>query len=308
MMEKGQGKITFDSTLKSMDTEEFIDIHFYRPIGYRWALFFNRLNISPNAVTIASIVIGVVAGICFYDTSLKINLTGMLLLVWANSYDSADGQLARMSGKTSQFGRTLDGLCGIAWFVAIYAAISLRLFPTWGFWIWILAAITGFFHGKQTEMADYYRNIHLYFLKGKASSELVDSSTLQAKSATLSWKRNFIHKFSAYYYAMYTKDQESWTPGFQQMMRLLREKFPEEAPDHFRKAFREKSLPLMKYTNICSFNTRVIALFVALLINLPWLYFLFELTVLNAILIYMVVRHERICKNFVNQLKSGNYD
>ena len=34
---------SLESTLKSLDTEEFIDIHFYRPIGYQWALFFNKL-------------------------------------------------------------------------------------------------------------------------------------------------------------------------------------------------------------------------------------------------------------------------
>ena len=88
-----------EATLKSLDTEEFIDIHFYRPIGYRWALLFNRLNVSPNSVTVASIFIGIAAGICFYFQSLAINIVGMLLLVWANMYDSADGQLARMTGK-----------------------------------------------------------------------------------------------------------------------------------------------------------------------------------------------------------------
>ena len=87
-----------EATLKSLDTEEFIDIHFYRPIGYRWALLFNRLNVSPNSVTVASIFIGIAAGICFYFQSLAINIVGMLLLVWANMYDSADGQLARMTG------------------------------------------------------------------------------------------------------------------------------------------------------------------------------------------------------------------
>ncbi|MDR2234249.1 MAG: CDP-alcohol phosphatidyltransferase family protein [Tannerella sp.] len=307
-MKKGQEKISLDSTLKSMDTEEFIDLHFYRPIGYRWALLFDRLNISPNAVTIASIIIGIAAGICFYYTSLTINLIGMLLLIWANSYDSADGQLARMTGKTSQLGRTLDGLSGISWFIAIYAAICFRLFPSWGFWIWALAAFTGFFHGKQTELADYYRNIHLHFLKGKKFSELTDSATLKETGATLSWKRNFIQKFSVYYYTMYTKDQETWTPRFQQMMSLLREKFPLETPSRFREEFRAKSLPLMKFTNICSFNTRVIALFVALLINQPWLYFIFELIVLNFILIYMIIRHERICKYFVNRLSTEQYD
>ena len=51
-----------EATLKSLDTEEFIDIHFYRPIGYRWALLFNKLNVSPNSVTVASIFIGIAAG------------------------------------------------------------------------------------------------------------------------------------------------------------------------------------------------------------------------------------------------------
>ncbi len=90
---------SLESTLKSLDTEEFIDIHFYRPIGYQWALFFNKLGVSPNSITIASIFIGIAAGICFYFQSLAINVIGMLLLIWANSYDSADGQLARMTGR-----------------------------------------------------------------------------------------------------------------------------------------------------------------------------------------------------------------
>lgn len=108
-MEETKKKPDIESTLKSLDTEEFIDIHFYRPIGYRWALFFNKLGVSPNAITVASIFIGIAAGICFYYQSLTINIIGMLLLIWANSYDSADGQLARMTGKKTPLGRILDG-------------------------------------------------------------------------------------------------------------------------------------------------------------------------------------------------------
>jgi phosphatidylserine synthase len=288
-----------------LDTEEFIDIHFYRPIGYRWALLFNKLDISPNTVTIAGIIMGVVAGICFYFTSLMINILGMFLLIWANSYDSADGQLARMTGKKSELGRLLDGLCGMIWFTAIYLAIGCRMYPLYGIWIWILAVPTGFFHGKQASMADYYRNIHLFFLKGKAGSELSDSASMKEICMKISWKHNPVNKFFVSYYTSYTKDQESWTPNFQRMMQLIREKYPEEVPEWFRVAFREKSLPLMKYTNMLSFNTRVIALFVALLINLPWVYFVFEFTGLNIMLIYMVVKHERICKRFCEQLKTA---
>jgi len=66
--------------------------------------------------------------------------------------------------------------------------------------------------------------------------------------------------------------------------------------------FRAGSLPLMKYTNILSFNTRVIALFVSLFIGMPWTYFVFELTVLNVLLIYMVVRHESLSSRLYKKL------
>lgn len=41
-----------EASFKSMDTEEFLDIYFNRPIGYAWALFFKKLKVHPNVVTI----------------------------------------------------------------------------------------------------------------------------------------------------------------------------------------------------------------------------------------------------------------
>ena len=186
-----QNKPSLESTLKSSDTEEFIDIYFYRPIGYRWALLFQKLGVTPNAVTIASIFIGVGSGICFYFDNLWLTLVGIFLLVWANSFDSADGQLARMTKQFSALGRVLDGFAGNLWFISIYIAICMRLFPVWGWSIWALAVITGYFHSKQASMADYYRNIHLLFLKGKSGSELDNTAELREKNVELTWGANF---------------------------------------------------------------------------------------------------------------------
>ncbi len=299
---------TLESTLKSTDTEEFIDIYFYRPIGYRWALLFQKLGVTPNAVTIASIFLGIGAGICFYFDNIWISLLGIFLLVWANSYDSADGQLARMTKQFSALGRVLDGFAGNLWFASIYVGICLRLYPEWGGWIWVLACVTGYFHSKQAEMADYYRNVHLLFLKGKSGSELDNSAELTAKFKELTWSKNFGAKIVLFFYRNYTTDQENRSPRLQVLFRLLRERFGDVAPESFRNDFREKSLPLMKYTNILSFNTRSIALFVSILLGWPWLYFVFELTVLNILLVYMVTRHEKISKGFVLDIKSGKYN
>lgn len=273
-----------------------------------------KLGVTPNAITIASIFLGIGAGIAFYFNDMWINVAGMLLLVWANSFDSADGQLARMTRQYSRIGRILDGLSGDLWFATIYVAICLRenysseFFMAHPWLIWVIAVVTGICHAKQAAMADYYRQFHLYFLKGEEGSELENADNLKKKLAELSWSRNFWKKLTMTFYTNYTVNQEATTRSMQELRAELRRRFPDGVvPQSFRDAFRIKSLPLMKYTNILSFNWRTIALFTSLFLQMPWLYFAFELTVLNILLIYMVIRHEKICKTFTNQLKDGKY-
>ena len=109
------------------------------------------------------------------------------------------------------------------------------------------------------------------------------------------------------FYANYTTGQEKRTPWMQRLRKVLRAKYGHDIPESFRNAFRIKSKPLMKYTNILSFNTRSFALFAAILIfQMPWLYFAFELIVLNIVLIYMMWRHEKMCRAFVEELESSS--
>lgn len=301
----------FKNTLKSLDTEEKFDLIFYRPIGYRWALLAKKLGITPNAITIASIFLGMGAGVAFYFNNIWINLLGAFLLVWADSFDSADGQLARMTKQYSRIGRILDGLSGDFWFASIYIAICLRENVTGEFFIshhwviWTVAVVTGLCHATQAAMADYYRQFHLFFVKGKEGSELDSSTQLKEKFQQLSWIHDFWQKLTLVFYLNYTVGQEKRTPSMQGLRSVLKEKFGNrEIPESLRESFRRLSLPLMKYTNILSFNTRTFALFAAILIfRMPWLYFAFELTVLNGVLIYMMWRHEKICRIFEKEVK-----
>lgn len=298
-----------------MDTEEGIDLAFYRPIGFAWAYLFRKLGVHPNTVTIASIIIGIAAGVCFYYNSLAINIAGMLLLIWANSYDSADGQLARMTGQYSPIGRILDGLSGDLWFITIYTAICLRedtfspFFASHPWLIWVIAAITGACHAKQAAMADYYRQFHLFFVNGRAGSELDRADELKRRVAQLSWRNDFWHKITQTLYTQYTVNQEAMTPAMQALRHEIAAKWPDGIfPDAFKAHFRALSLPLMKYTNILSFNWRTIALFISLFIGQPWLYFMFELIVLNFLLVYMMRRHERLCHTLTTEIKEGRYN
>lgn len=301
---------SYKASLKSLDTEEHIDLFFYRPIGYAWACLAKKLGVTPNAITIASIFLGVGAGIAFYYNNIWINVIGMVLLVWANSFDSADGQLARMTKQYSRVGRILDGVSGDLWFASIYIAICLRENATSAFFmehpwlIWAIAVVTGVCHAKQAAMADYYRQFHLYFLKGEEGSELDSTSELRKKYDAMTWGKDFFSKLVLFFYMNYTANQEVMTPAMQKLRAQLREAYPAGvASQSFRDEFRRMSLPLMKYTNILSFNWRCIALFCSLFAGMPWLYFAFELVVLNGLLIYMVARHENVCRRMMQWLR-----
>lgn len=231
----------------------------------------------------------------------------MLLLIFANSLDSADGQLARMTDNKSRFGRILDGFAGDFWFASIHIALCLRLMNDgWSAWIWVPGVLAGVAHVFQSAMADYYRNVHLFFIKGESGSELDNTKSLQADLDKLSWTKNFFSKFVLNGYTNYTRMQENLSPNLQKLLSLVKTNFRGQLPMQLVTDFRSMNKPLMKYTNIVQFNTRVIFLFLWLFIDQVWLYFVFDILVLTPILIYMVWRQEQVSSFFVKKIATEN--
>ena len=305
------------ATYKSQDTEEWLDIYFTRPIGFWWAKLFERWNVHPNVVTLFSIILGFIAGLMFYFTDLWHNILGVLLLMWANFYDSADGQLARMTGKKTRWGRILDGFAGDVWFITIYLALVFRLWNqpipytsvSWGLIILLLAAFSGVFcHAHQCQLADYYRNIHLFFIRGEAHSELDNSEQQEQLLAQTPKRGNFWWRMFLKQYIKYVKNQERQTPQFQKLISYIRQECKGNVPLPFREEFRLKSLPLMKYANIITFNCRAITLYVVCLLNVPWLYFIVEIVVFSSIASYMRYRHEHMCAALLSKLSQGYFE
>ena len=77
---------------------------------------------------------------------------------------------------------------------------------------------------------------------------------------------------------------------------------PLSLPAALKEEFLAGSRPLMKYTNLLTFNMRAIALYIACLIDLPWLYLLFEIVVMNIMYIYMHHEHENLCHKMVQRI------
>lgn len=329
-----QGKTTSAESRfgKSNDTEEWLDTVWTRPIGYMWARLFQCLGVHPNTVTVLSMIIGAASAYFFMQPSYRIdgwhglcmNITGILLLAWANFYDSADGQLARMTGKKTRLGRILDGASSDVWYIPIYTALLFRCYNhhdmefawlgiedndtnalIYGAVIFLAAAYSGLAcHAGQCRVADYYRQIHLWFIKGEVGSELDTYEEQKRIYAETPWKGNLVWKFFLRTYVSYTKAQEAKTPEFQALRQRFRQQYGNDAaslPQELRNEFREKSLPLLKWTNILTFNTRAIALYTACLIDMPWLYLAFEIIVLSAICKHMRHSYENICRSLLRK-------
>lgn len=291
------------ATMKSQETEGAFELYVTRTPGYLWALLFKRVGVHPITVTLLSIVIGGASGWFFGQESRWLNLAGMGLLVWANWYDCADGQLARMTGKTTLIGRVLDGFGGDVWFFSIYFFVCLRFTPQWGVWIWVLGAVAGLYcHSKQCQLADYYRNIHIFFQKGKGTSELDSSLRQQKEYASLRWNRkDWFHKLYLYFYMSYTRSQENMTPHFQKFYQKVSERNAAELSHELRDEFCAGSRPLMPWCNVLTFDTRVGVLFLTTLLGVPWVYFLFEIIVLEPLRYYVRSRHEGLCLELENK-------
>lgn len=299
------------ATLKCQDTEGPFELYVTRTPGYLWACLFKWLGIHPITVTLISIVIGAASGWFFYSHDLKTNLIGIALLIGANWLDCADGQLARMTNKRTLIGRILDGFAGDIWFFAIYIFLCLRTTTdtipftniVWGLWIWPLAVWAGLHcHARQCSLGDYYRNIHMYFRLGKEKAELDNSYKIKDEMEALSWNRKeWFQKMYLYFYACYTRSQESQVKAFHIMKQRLEEKYGDHLPEDIREDFCEHSRPIMPLANILSSDVRMMVMFLSIIVGHAWIYFLFEATVLEILRFYTIKKHENLCRRITEQ-------
>jgi len=95
-------EIKFKDTIKKVD---FIGHYSYMQIANLLLRLIYQSNITPNKVTLFSIIIGITSGIAF---AFKFTFVGLFLFTFAYILDCLDGQLARFNNSHSKFGLFFD--------------------------------------------------------------------------------------------------------------------------------------------------------------------------------------------------------
>jgi phosphatidylglycerophosphate synthase len=134
---------SYRDSLKSdhSHSDELINTYLLRPVAGVLVYLLYRTPVTPNQVTLASLVAGLTAA-GFYASGDLVIAAGILVTV-KDLLDSADGQLARAKQQFSRKGRFLDSIGDILVSVAVFSGIGWTLTGSTGdplFWIWSFLA------------------------------------------------------------------------------------------------------------------------------------------------------------------------
>ncbi len=135
---------SYNSSLKSDQSDEFINTYLLRPVAglIVWVLYYT--SVTPNHVTISSIISGLVAASFYLKGTPEAFITAGLLVTLKDVLDSADGQLARAKQQYSRVGRFLDSIGDFVVDIAIFSAIGWTLCQSRGDWWMLILALFGF--------------------------------------------------------------------------------------------------------------------------------------------------------------------
>jgi len=278
--------------LKGPSVEEWTDVHFFRPLGIRVARALGPTGVTADEVTLAALALGLVAGHLVVYASVWLNLLGVAGLVASDVLDSADGQLARLRGTSTRFGRVLDGLSDMLRFLNLYVHLLVRMTHGLG-WGWPAAALVALViwsHSLQGAAVDFIKNVYLEIGEGRGGEadlpEDVAAGGLPRAARRL--------------YAAYVREQVTLFPATYRMLQEVRRGGRDAA---LGAAWEERQAGLLPVLTLIATNVRFALLAGAVLAGHP-VWFLYATVVpMNAVLAAVVVVHERRTRAVVRGLR-----
>lgn len=108
----------------------FVDRYVNRKLSGVLTRMFIQLGISPNVITIISMLIGLLGAAFFAFGSYSLGIIGALLFQLSVIVDCCDGEVARMTFAESPFGQELDIIADNVVHMAIFAGIACGAYLT----------------------------------------------------------------------------------------------------------------------------------------------------------------------------------
>lgn len=152
-------------------TDGFFARRFDRKISARLSIRLVRRGTSPNAITLAATLVGLAGAVALALPSHLLQVVGAALFVLSTILDGCDGEVARLSLTSSEFGRKLDligdNIVNAAVFIAVgWSAFHANAGEAMASLVWItlggfaLATIAGFSFSRWIERSGRKAELH----------------------------------------------------------------------------------------------------------------------------------------------------
>lgn len=215
-----------------------------------------RLGIHPNTVTLAGLAFGLGAAAAYLRwPDWRYATLGFLCMIGWHVMDGLDGKLARATGKTSAFGRLLDGVADYSCFVAVYIALAITQpepLPAIG-----IALVSGAAHALQSQ---FYEGERATWIRRSAGQY----EAVARSEAGGAFER------------LYNRLERALGNQSRPFDVLLHNATPAER-QRLIAAWQPRSARVLHLMGPLSANGRTIAIWLAAMIGNPWLFWLWEI-------------------------------
>jgi phosphatidylglycerophosphate synthase len=285
---------TLQRPQRPRELQDSLNFHLYHPLAWQLARVLARTPITPNMVSVIGGSFVVAAGIAYAQPWWPASaLLGMLLHMTWHVVDGADGDLARMTGRSSPIGEMVDGLCDYISHIVLYLTLGWLLSRQFGAMAWWLTVVAGASHAVQANHVEVQRRQYQWWVYG---TPWIRHSHADQDAAT----RKGVFGLLVSFYLAAGMGMTPYTAKIDDAAEAA-----ETDPamrERLRLAARAEAMPLLKLLKVLGPNPRAIVLGLSMIAGSPLYYFVYQTVVLNLLLVLSVVLHNRAAKRMAAQL------
>lgn len=275
------------------ELEDWLNGQIYHPLSMKFAKALVPTPITPNMVSIAGGLMIVLTAVAYGQSGAwEAVLIGLALHMSWHVLDGADGDLARLTGRTSSTGEVIDGICDYVGHIVLYVSLGFMLAEEVGsLTAWMFAFGAGLGRIVQAAHYEVQRRQYQHWVYG--------TKWLRVSAKDAGPPRGIIGLVARSYVNL----GKLLAPGGREVDAIV-EQCGEERLPALRKTIKEHSVPVLRSTYLLSANYRTIALGLSMLAGSPIYFFAFEAIGLTFVMIVSIVTALTVTKQIKDQAKS----